>query len=246
VLLAAGLSMGYQWDEPLAYASPSETWYVGIIAAVVLAAGVCTLVPAARWLVGSGLLLGVAAASTRGLLYLVVDPMEGGGGFGNGYRVELVAHLLLVVAAGVAGVALARSGEYRLTPRSAGRGLSRLVIGIGVAGSVALLLHDMRIWNIGLAWYWVAPSVWLTVLALAVPAVAAVAAPRRFGVFLLFGWIGGAVANFAAYFAYADKEIRNGGYDIGRTPILLFGATLVALLIVAVLDARSESGSASS
>ena len=108
VLLVLGLSMGFQWDELLADMLPSEALYVVIVAAVVLGAGVCLLVPGTRWLAGAGLLLGVAAASTKGLVTLVTYAAEFGGGLGDGYRVELVAHLLLVVAACLVVVALVR------------------------------------------------------------------------------------------------------------------------------------------
>ena len=240
VLLVLGLSMGFQWDELLADMLPSEALYVVIVAAVVLGAGVCLLVPGTRWLAGAGLLLGVAAASTKGLVTLVTYAAEFGGGLGDGYRVELVAHLLLVVAACLVVVALVRSGRYRLEIGVPRRGRSRLVVLLGAAGSLALLLHVLRLSEIGPKAYWIAPSVWLTVVALVVPAVAAVATPRRFGAFLLAGWVGGAAALFAAYLAFADEKLNNDGLDIGATPILLFGSTLVALLVVAVLDARAE------
>ena len=111
---------------------------------------------------------------------------------------------------------------------------------LGAAGSLALLLQVLRLSEIGPKAYWIAPSVWLSVVALVVPAVAAVATPRRFGAFLLAGWVGGAAALFAAYLAFADEKLNNDGLDIGLTPILLFGSTLVALLVVAVLEARAE------
>jgi uncharacterized protein (DUF486 family) len=122
VLLVSGLFMGFQWDELLADVLPSEALYVVIVAAVVLGAGVCLLVPGTRWLAGAGLLLGVAAAATKGLVTLVTFAAEFGGGLGDGYQVELVAHLLLVVAACLVVVALARSGRYRLVIGSRGVG----------------------------------------------------------------------------------------------------------------------------
>ena len=240
VLLVLGLSMGFQWDQVLADVLPSEALYVVIVAAVVLGAGVCLLVPGTRWLAGAGLLLGVAAASTKGLVTLVTYAAEYGGGLGDGYQVELVAHLLLVVAACLVVVALVRSGRYRLEIGVLRHGRSRLVVLLGAAGSLALLPHVLRLSEIGPKTYWIAPSVWLTVAALVVPAVAAVATPRRFGAFLLAGWVGGAAALFAAYLAFADEKLNNDGLDIGGTPILLFGVTLVALLVVAVLEARAE------
>jgi hypothetical protein len=240
VLLVVGLFLAFQWDEPLADIQLSEALYVVIVAAVVLGAGVCLLVPRTRWLVGAGLLLGVAAASTKGLVTLVTYAAEFGGGLGNGYRVELVAHLLLVVAACLAVVALVRSGRYRLVIGFPRHGRSRLVLLLGAAGSLALLLHVLRLSEIEPKAYWIVPSVWLTVVALVVPAVAAVATPRRFGAFLLAGWVGGAAALLVAYLSFADEKLSNDGLDIGRTPLLLFGSTLVALLVVAVLDARAE------
>jgi hypothetical protein len=240
VLLVLGLFMGFQWDEPLADIQLSEALYVVIVAAVVLGAGVCLLVPRTRWLVGAGLLLGVAAASTKGLVTLVTYAAEFGGGLGNGYRVELVAHLLLVVAACLALVVLVRSGRYRLVIGVPRHGRSRLVVLLGAAGSLALLLHVLRLSEIGPKAYWIVPSVWLTVVALVVPAVAAVATPRRFGAFLLAGWVGGAAALVVAYLSFADEKLSNDGLDIGRTPLVLFGSTLVALLVVAVLEARAE------
>jgi hypothetical protein len=240
VLLVVGLFLAFQWGEPLADIQRSEALYVVTVAAVVLGAGVCLLVPGTRWLVGSGLLLGVAAASTKGLVTLVTYAAEYGGGLGDGYRVELVAHLLLVVAACLVVVALVRSGRYRLEIGVPRRGRSRLVVLLGAAGSLALVLHVQRLSEIGPKAYWIAPSVWLTVVALVVPAVAAVATPRRFGAFLLAGWVGGAAALFVAYLSFADEKLSNDGFDIGRTPILLFGVTLVALLVVAVLEARAE------
>jgi hypothetical protein len=240
VLLVVGLFLAFQWGEPLADIQRSEALYVVTVAAVVLGAGVCLLVPGTRWLVGSGLLLGVAAASTKGLVTLVTYAAEYGGGLGDGYRVELVAHLLLVVAACLVVVALVRSGRYRLEIGVPRRGRSRLVVLLGAAGSLALVLHVQRLSEIGPKAYWIAPSVWLTVVALVVPAVAAVATPRRFGAFLLAGWVGGAAALFVAYLSFADEKLSNDGFDIGRTPILLFGVILVALLVVAVLEARAE------
>jgi hypothetical protein len=60
----AGLFPGYHWGEPFAVRRPGVQWYVLVVAAVALAAGVCVLLPRTRRLVGPGLLLGIVAAST--------------------------------------------------------------------------------------------------------------------------------------------------------------------------------------
>ena len=66
VLLVLGLSMGFQWDELLADMLPSEALYVVIVAAVVLGAGVCLLVPGTRWLAGAGCCWGLRPRPPRG------------------------------------------------------------------------------------------------------------------------------------------------------------------------------------
>ena len=55
---------------------------------------------------------------------------------------------------------------------------------------------------------------------------------------LLAGWVGGAAALVVAYLSFADEKLSNDGLDIGRTPLARL--TLVALLVVAVLEARAE------
>ncbi|HET9006598.1 MAG TPA: hypothetical protein VFQ04_07765, partial [Actinomycetes bacterium] len=52
------------------------------------------------------------------------------------------------------------------------------------------------------------------------------------------GWVGGAAAIFAVLFTDANLQVVD--LDIGRAWILLWGLTLVALLVVAVLEARGE------
>jgi hypothetical protein len=83
----------------------------------------------------------------------------------------------------------------------------------------------------------------MTVMALVVPVCAAVAVPRRFAVALLAGWVGGGAAVSVYYFAAVVKELNKNGYDLGRGVIITFGATLLALVVVAVLLDRSASAS---
>jgi ABC-type spermidine/putrescine transport system permease subunit II len=111
---------------------------------------------------------------------------------------------------------------------------------LGVAGTVALLVVDRRVLDLGAEWYWSISTIWLTVLAPLVPAAAAVALPRRFGAWLLAGWIAGAGAVVADYSIWNAREISEGNYDIGRTALLFFATTLLGLLVAAVLHARDE------
>jgi hypothetical protein len=244
VLLVSALTMSFQWDESLfdLDGKSVETYpiYVVTLALFALGAGTCMLLPTRR-LIGSGVLLGVAAASTQGLLVLYAYPTDSSGGFGAGYRTLVAAHLLLILAAAVAGVALARSGVIRLRRPAPMGQLPGLMVLLGAAGAVALLFHVTTIGSIdGYPRPWIAVAVWWTVLALALPVIAALATPRLFGASLLLGWVGGGAAIVAAAYIYASAQVSNGSDDIGRIPILLGGLTLLPLLIVAVLHARAE------
>jgi Caspase domain len=244
VLLVVGLFLDFQWEERLfdLAGKPVEYFprYAGLLAPLVLGAGACLLTPTRR-LLGSGLLLGAAASSTTGLLTLVLYPMDGYGGFGLGYRVLVAAHLVLLLAASVAGVALARSGAPHLRRGAPLGQLPWLMILLAAAGALALLVHVVQIG--GTTDYprrWVAYSVWLTVLVAALPVVAALVLPRLLGAALLLGWAGGAAAIFLDLFTYAYQQAVAGNLDIGRTWILLWGLTLLPLLVVGVLYARAD------
>ena len=244
VLLVVGLFLDFQWEEQLVdlAGKPVEYFprYAGLLAALVLGAGACLLTPTRR-LLGSGLLLGAAAASTMGLLTLVLYPMDGYGGFGAGYRVLVAAHLVLLLAAGVTGVALARSGAPQLRREAPLGQLPWLMILLAAAGALALLIHVVRIGGTtDYPRHWVAYSVWLTVLVAALPVVAALVLPRLLGAALLLGWVGGAAAIFLDLFTFAYQQAAVGNFDIGRTWILLWGLTLVPLLVVGVLYARAD------
>jgi hypothetical protein len=223
-------------------------WYLLATAILILAAGACTLAPRTRLLIGPGLLLGVVAASTWGLPFLVSywlvfrDALRGGG-----WWVEFVAHLVLALAAGLAGVTLALSGKVRLTRRPPRDEPAWLVVVLGGAGALALVFYDHELWAVPgeIHGHWdhavvlLAPSIWATALALAVPALAVLALPRRFGVALLAGWLAGGAAFFSFHFQWVTHEY--GGLD--STPIIMFGVTLLALLVVTVLFARAEPSS---
>jgi hypothetical protein len=250
-LLVAGLFPAYHWTDSLWTGRQDKVemrWYalhVLIVATLALGAGVGTLIPRMRRLIGPGLLLGIVTASTWGLLFLASDRLQysaapGQQPFGAGWWFEFVAHLVLVLAACLVGFALARTAEVRLMRRRPQGELAWLVALLGAAGALALLFHDQNLWHsswLASRWF-VVPSIWATVTALVVPACAAVAVPRRFGVALLAGWIAGAAALFRFFYLW-DRYQENG--NIGSNAIIAFGFTLLALLIVSVLIAAPRS-----
>ena len=204
-----------------------------IIAAFALGAGVCMLIAPTRRLIGPGLLLGAVAASTWGLAALASDWLAAGGGYYLGFWVLVAAHLSLLVAACLAGLALVRAGEVGLVRRPPQDRLSWLMALLGVASALAMLFFAQRRGWLSLEFGWnKAPYVWAIVLAFAVPVCAAVAVPRRFGAFLLMGWVGGGAALYV-YYGY--------GLFSGNAWILTFGLTLLALLVVALFASGGHS-----
>ena len=203
-------------------------WYVVIGVAVVLTAGVCMFIPRTRRLIGPGLLLGVAAFPIWALVNVVGDSRKGPKG---GLWLELAASLILVLAACLAGLALARAAEARLMRQPAQGAFPRAVALLGLAGALALVFHDQNL-SSARQHSLVAPSIWATVIALVVPACASVAVPRRFGVSILIGWIGFGAAYFV-YYGFILDDLQRQGTHISSSPIIAFGVTLLALLIVA-------------
>jgi TIR domain len=249
-LLVAGLFPNYEWTDSLWVGRGDRAdmrWYALyalMLAAVTLVAGICTLIPRTRRLTGPALLLGIAAASIWGVLFLISDRLRYGGGttFGGGWWFQLVAHLALVLAACLAALALARTTEVRLTRRPPRGELAWLVALFGAAGALALLFNDRNLWHTSWLpdrWY-VVPSIWMTAVALVVPACAGVVVPRRLGIALLAGWIGGASALFSFNYLW-DRYQESGTGD--TNPIIVFGFTLLALVVMAVLFARAAPSS---
>jgi hypothetical protein len=225
-------------------------WFVAGTAALCLTAGVCTLIPRAGPLLGPGLLLAAATGSVTALSYnlshlwhsfdspffILATPR-----FGAGFWLQLASDLSLLLAAGIAGFALARRSEVRLVQRPRQEMLSWAIVLLGVAGMLALIFHDLNLPILGRSiggWKPVeVTSICATVLALIMPAWAAGAVPRRLGVALLAGWIWLG----AAFCVYCYLFIRRHFGSTG--PIIVFGLTLLALCAVTVPFARAASSS---
>ena len=229
VLAVVGLFPPYQFGVSLGQSL--GWWPIVITAALYLSAGACMLIPRAGPLIGSGLLLGAVAASSWALMVRVRDLLAPDG-YSGGFWLQLASSLILVVAACLAGLALARATEARLVRRPPRSALPWVVILLGAAGALALVIQDRNLAGIG-SRVILASSIWLTVMALVVPACAAVAVPRRLGVALLAGWIGGGAASYLYYYYLLE------GAQISIGPTIAFGLTLLALSVAAVPFART-------
>jgi hypothetical protein len=236
VLIVIGLLPAFRWGDPLGTVAPGLAWYFVVTAALVVAAGGGMLVSERR-VVATGLLVGSAAAALWWLLgsasLLVLSPYRDA--LGAGYWLEVAGHLLVVGAAGVAGLGLVRSGEVRPARWPPKDTPARLVVLIGVASVLPLLfnarpLAQAKLVDLHLL---VVSFGWIAAMAVVVPACAAAVAPRRFGASLLLGWTVGAGAVVLGY-----QLLRPNTYTGG--PLLSFALALLALLVAAVVLARSH------
>jgi hypothetical protein len=226
--------------EGVSLAGLSFAWPQTVIAAAVtLAAGICTLIPRTRRLIGPGLLLGTVPASIWALVSLAADGL-GLNGLAGGFWIQVAANLILVLSACLATLALASAAEVSFTRRPAGGVLPWVVTVLGVAGALALVFLDHNLWAAGgsLRKYEAVPSIWATVMAALVPACAVAVLPRRFGVSILAGWIGGAFSIFV-YETLLLNYSRDQGASISSAPNVVFGITLLALVVAAAFFART-------
>lgn len=219
---------------------PSLVAYSVILAALVAGASGCMLICRTNWLIGTGVLLGAVAASIWGLLLaptvLLPTSQTHGGSVGAG--LWLAAHLILALAACVAGLAVARTTAVRIVLHPPDSAHAWLVVLLGLAGAVTFFVAQVAAVPhaaamLGVESRSLLAGLWPVVMALLVPICSVLAAPRRFGVALLCGWIGGGTALF--FFELF------GFFDTTGPALLAFGVTLLALLLVAVQFGRAPT-----
>jgi Caspase domain len=218
-------------DTYLKYAAISS--YVIIVALVVMVAGVLAYLPRTRGLTATGVLAGGVAVSTSGLVWTIVF-MLGKSSltvFGAGEWLHLAGYVGLVVAGVLALRSLRRNTGVPVAFRWKHGPTPYLLLVLGLVNAVVLFslwlnaykdLEAERLWLL-----------WTAAVALLVSTYAAGAFPRRFGSALLGGWAAAGVGLYVSLFyeptlPYADNSVG----------IHLFGASLVALLITAVVHSR--------
>lgn len=211
--------------------------YVISMTVLTFAAGGCMLLPWTRQSVGPGILLGAVAASTWGLVLLAVqftwysDYFDY---FGVGSWLEFVGHLILVLAALLTRLVLIRDPTIHFVPRWPGDARARAVIILGGASAVTLFFHFVALYNSYFSFFGLAFLV-VAVMAFVMPACAVIAAPLRFGISLLAGWIGGGLAIFLNGYVYVS-----GSFDVTRAPAVIFGCTLLLLAVAAGCLSRTK------
>jgi hypothetical protein len=201
----------------------SNTWSTVIHTATAAIAGVLLLAPSTRRLIGPGFILGGAATALSPVLGgIALETSRYYGAPGGGLWLDLAGGAVLELAAAIAMVAAVRSGSVRLD-RHPGP-LSWLVALTAAIGSVALYLDQQNAeWFV--AEVHTGAVVWTSIVALGVPAVAAMTLPHRFASAVLAGWLGTGLA-VLAFNSLAGVEV--------------FATTLVVLAAAALLLLRAE------
>jgi hypothetical protein len=234
VLIAVSLYLVFFSDFRL-YTLAANTWQIYLDAAIAVCAGVCILVPATRRVIGPGLLLGAVATAPGDLAFTIIAVHVAQGSPGAGYWLINAADMTFLLAACLAVVSLRRSRDLRFSWRSSASVLPWLVRLVGVAGAAAFLLQvkDEAFipgFNGGpQSGELTVPLIWITAMALLVPAVAAAVLPRSFGVALLAGWIVVALGEISFFTGFSTSA---------------FGYSLAVLALAAIPFARDRSGAA--
>jgi uncharacterized caspase-like protein len=231
VLVVLALFPPYVQSVALSSNSPNSLNAL-IAAAIAICASILIMVARTRRLIAPGLLLGGVATAPIGPVYdLILGPHYGSPG--PGLWLDLAGNTFLTIAGCMAWLALARTGDVHVRRRRLKGVLPWLVALAGAVGAVMLVFQVLNGQDIPGRAQGFVPSqdafglIWGSGMALVVPAVAAVALPRRFGVALLAGWIGSSLMIVSFY------GVGNG----------LFGLTIVALLGLIIPFARASSPS---
>jgi hypothetical protein len=148
---------------------------------------------------------------------------------------ELSAHLILVLAACFTAIALVTDPNVRLARRP-GNVLAWWTLVLGAGGALTLVFHTLLVFHHVAAerHQTLYVNIAATVIALVVPACAALAVPRRFGVFLLAGWITAGATFSLLNFAFLERQ------SLDTTTIIIFGFTLIGLAVIAGYLDRAE------
>ncbi|MGW3964387.1 caspase, EACC1-associated type [Amycolatopsis sp. NPDC005003] len=230
VFAVVGLPLKYRWDSyTLAEYRPGMEYYVGLVAACALLAGLLTLVPRTRARTGPALLAGVGLGALFGLARFVGESItlaaataagpdtgitlvgfdgngatrSSGTGLNAGFTFVLLAHIAWVLAGACALVALRRNPAVGFRAGPVRGWAAWLAIGLGVllgAGWIAQLV-ELSAYDADSAGRNAAYYVSGAVLAVAVPVVAVVLHPRPVGSAVLTMGIAGLAGILGPTFA---------------------------------------------
>jgi hypothetical protein len=208
--------------------SSTDTTNSLLAAALAFVAGACLLVPRTRTLVGPGLALAIAAVAPVGLLY----DMTVGRAYppvGPGLWLDVASNVALILAGCLIILTLRQTRSVRLAWPPSGP-VPWLIAILGAVAAAALfvqVVNDTTLPGRGQAYRAdqdLAPLIAAAAITLLVPAIAAIAHPRLFGVALLAGSIAAGASGVVYYTGFAS----------------LFALSLLGLLTLVAPLARSD------
>jgi YVTN family beta-propeller protein len=245
-LLAAAVALRGPHDVSL---PDYVAWYVIAMAALALASGTGMLLPRTRTLIGPGGLIGVAAASVWGLVLSSAPLFAGHTAPFISPRTDpalwcvVGGHVALAAAGCLAGLAVRRDRKVQVVLRRPGNLLTWVLTAVAAAGAIlaALALAGELYQAARLDVYArlagsadpAGPDLAAVVLAVAVPACAAVMRPAGFARWLLAGWVAGAGSVCLGIYAWA-----RGGAEPGPEYAVVLGGALVLLAVAAAAMSR--------
>ncbi len=237
VFALIGLGLHYYYDNSLASYRPGMPLYVVVVAGCALVAGVLSLSPRTRQRIGPSLLLGVGFAALFGLLRfsaegVVVSSVTPDEVLGAGFTFELIAHSAMVLAGVCAPIALRRSPAAGL-----GAGMVRgwegwVAIGLGVGVAAGWIIELAQLAEADpsegerVAAYYVLGAV----LAVVLPAVAAVLRPPVVGCAVLAAGTAGLAGVLGPTFATMDPYTY-----LSYAGLVIAVSGLAGLLVLAVV-----------
>lgn len=237
VVLVVGLGGPFQWESPLIEVAAELAWHAFFVVVVAVLAAALVLWRRTWWPWGTGLLVGVVAASSWGLLMLIEAWalwLRDEGGIGAGYGLMVLGFAALLLSGAALVRAVARRPDVRWQRFGEVSGWSRAVMAAGVVGGLTIAVNAAD--PAEYLWHWTM-SGWFAVLAAVVPFAAASVAPRELGRWLLAGWVVGSGVLLGTHLLRHDRLVDEGAVPY-TAALAGFGVTLTALVVLVVLDAR--------
>jgi hypothetical protein len=244
LLALAGLGLDYRHGSyNLAGYRPGMEYYVEVVAACALLGGVLTLVPRTKTWLGPALLLGTGVAASFGVLRFAgelttlsqdnADPE-----LNSGFTCELLAHLVVVVAALCAGAALSREPAVEMGFRRV-RGWaawSAIAAGVVVAAGFVVELAELAGYDESDGGRAAAYFVLGALLALVLPGLAVSLHPSRVGCAVLAAGTAGLAGVLGPTFTAVLEH--SSLYLAGQA--IAAAAVVVLALVTVVLAVRAR------
>lgn len=238
VFAVIGLGLHYRYDEYTLFDyRPGMPVFVILVAACAVLAGILTLAPRTRRLLGPALLLGTGFAALFGLLRflgeVVTLAQDGDSDLDAGFYFQLLAHVALVVAAAFAFAALRRNSGLGAGKVTGWEAWVAVALGVVVAGGWVVQLGELVSYDESDAGRAAAYFLLGAVIAVALPVFAAVLRPRVAGCAVLatgtIGLAGVLAPTFASLFEHSSLTYAGQAFAVAGLALLAVDTVVLAV-----------------